>query len=65
MLRGRLEEAMKGAVQKGIAEGSIPAAVAEAAIEISDTKQEAHGDFACNLAMVSAKKAGTNPRALA
>lgn len=33
-------------------------------VEISDTKQPEHGDFACNFAMVASKKAGTNPRQL-
>lgn len=33
-------------------------------IEIADTKQPEHGDFACNIAMTGSKLAGMNPRAL-
>ena len=31
-------------------------------IEISDTKQPEHGDFACNFALVASKQSGLNPR---
>ncbi|CAN5567752.1 arginine--tRNA ligase [soil metagenome] len=65
MIREKLEKAVKEAVAKGVADGTIPATVAEVPVEISDTKQEAHGDYTCNLAMVAAKRAGANPRALA
>lgn len=34
-------------------------------IQIGDTKQESHGDFACNTALMLAKKAKKNPRELA
>jgi arginyl-tRNA synthetase len=34
----------------------------EAVVEIIDTKQPEHGDFACNFAMAAAKKAGMQPR---
>ena len=33
-------------------------------IEIADTKQPEHGDFACNIAMAGSKLAGMNPRAI-
>ncbi len=34
----------------------------EAQVEIIDTKQPEHGDYACNFAMVATKKAGLPPR---
>ncbi|MEE9160760.1 MAG: arginine--tRNA ligase, partial [Gammaproteobacteria bacterium] len=34
-------------------------------IQIERTRDQAHGDFACNIAMVLAKQAKTNPRELA
>lgn len=34
-------------------------------IQITRTKDESHGDFACNLAMMLAKPAGKNPREMA
>ena len=34
-------------------------------INISNTKDKSHGDFACNIAMMLAKPAGMNPRELA
>ncbi len=34
-------------------------------IAIQNTKDKSHGDFACNIAMMLAKPAGMNPRALA
>ncbi|CAN5381462.1 arginine--tRNA ligase [soil metagenome] len=33
-------------------------------VEISDTKQKEHGDYACNFAMMASKRAGMNPRAI-
>lgn len=33
-------------------------------VEIVDTKQPEHGDYACNFALIAAKKAGMNPREL-
>jgi len=34
-------------------------------IELERTRQQSHGDFSCNIAMVLAKQLGTNPRQLA
>lgn len=44
--------------------GVLPADI-EANIQINRTKDQNHGDFACNLAMMLAKPAGKNPRELA
>ena len=64
MLRDSLKQAVEAAVETLVASGRLPAAVREVPIEISDTKSPEHGDYACNLAMVAAKRAATNPRAL-
>ncbi len=64
MLRDALQHTIETAVAALVREGRLPAAVAEVPVEISDTKSPDHGDYACNLAMSAAKKAGMNPRAL-
>ncbi len=64
MLRATLQSTVEAAVAALVREGRLPAAVADVPVEISDTKSPDHGDYACNLAMVAAKKAGMNPRAL-
>lgn len=43
----------------------LPADVPRPAIEIERTRDPAHGDFACNIALRLAKAAGRNPRQLA
>ena len=47
------------------AEGSLPAELSRKAIAVEPPRDPAHGDLATNVAMVLAKGAGTNPRALA
>ncbi len=47
------------------AEGVIPAGVARRAVSIEPPRDPSHGDLSTNAAMVLAKPAGTNPRALA
>src|SRR5579863_5761630 len=42
----------------------LPAEIA-ARVEVTPTREEAHGDAATNAAMVAAKAAGRNPRELA
>lgn len=44
--------------------GELPADI-EANIQITRTRDQSHGDFACNLAMMLAKPAGKNPREIA
>ena len=46
-------------------EGALPAGLARASITVEPPRDPAHGDLATNAAMVLAKPAGTNPRALA
>lgn len=64
MLREHLKKRIEAVIRCLIAEEKLPAAVGEVDFEILDTRQPEHGDYACNLAMVAAKKAGMNPRQL-
>lgn len=45
--------------------GTIPAGLNRAAVTVEPPRDPSHGDLATNAAMVLAKPAGTNPRALA
>ena len=47
------------------AEGSLPAGLKRKGVAVEPPRDSAHGDLATNAAMVLAKAAGTNPRALA
>jgi len=47
------------------AAGSLPAGLSRANVSVEPPRDPAHGDLATNAAMVLAKPAGTNPRALA
>ena len=46
-------------------EGVLPAGLARGAVSVEPPRDPSHGDLATNAAMVLAKPAGTNPRALA
>jgi len=46
-------------------EGALPAGVDRAAVTVEPPRDPAHGDLATNAAMVLARHAATNPRALA
>ena len=48
-----------------VAEGQLPAEVNRKAVAVEPPRDASHGDLATNAAMVLAKAAGTNPRALA
>ena len=48
-----------------VAEGALPADLNRAGITVEPPRDPAHGDLSTNAAMVLAKPAGTNPRALA
>jgi arginyl-tRNA synthetase len=48
-----------------VAAGDLPAGLSRAAVTVEPPRDVAHGDLATNAAMVLAKPAGTNPRALA
>jgi len=47
------------------AEGQLPPALDRGAVAVEPPRDASHGDLATNAAMVLAKRAGTNPRALA
>jgi arginyl-tRNA synthetase len=47
------------------ADGALPAGLARKAVTVEPPRDPSHGDLATNAAMVLAKPAGTNPRALA
>src|SRR3546814_1575942 len=46
-------------------EGQLPAGIERKAVAVGPPRDASHGDLATNAAMVLAKRAGTNPRALA
>ena len=48
-----------------VAAGTLPAGLSRAAVAVEPPRDPSHGDLAINAAMVLAKPAGTNPRALA
>ncbi|WP_343343654.1 arginine--tRNA ligase [Sphingomicrobium sp. XHP0239] len=48
-----------------VADGTLPEALPRKAVAVEPPRDPAHGDLATNAAMVLAKPAGTNPRALA
>ncbi|MBC8063367.1 MAG: arginine--tRNA ligase [Chlorobia bacterium] len=64
MIRVSLQQIVASAVANLVQSGQLPEAVSEVRIEISDTKQPEHGDYACNFALVASKPAGMNPRQL-
>ena len=47
------------------AEGALPSGIDRGAVAVEPPRDPSHGDLATNAAMVLAKPAGTNPRALA
>ncbi|MET0370316.1 MAG: arginine--tRNA ligase [Sphingobium sp.] len=47
------------------ADGALPAGLSRKAVTVEPPRDPSHGDLATNAAMVLAKPAGTNPRALA
>jgi arginyl-tRNA synthetase len=61
LLRDILQQFVESAVDSLIASGQLPE-VARVPVEITDTKNPDHGDYACNFALVATKKAGLPPR---
>jgi arginyl-tRNA synthetase len=62
LIRDSLQQIVASAVARLIESGHLPEAVRDVRVEISDTKQPEHGDYACNFAMAASKAAGMNPR---
>ena len=56
---------LDGVLDELVAEGALPADLDRKNVTVEPPRDPAHGDLATNAAMVLAKGAGTNPRALA
>jgi arginyl-tRNA synthetase len=56
---------LDGVLDELVAEGSLPAELDRKNVTVEPPRDPTHGDLATNAAMVLAKVAGTNPRALA
>ena len=65
MLRSFLADLLRAAVASLVAQGKLPETARAVEVEIQDTKQPEHGDFACNFALVAAKSSGMTPRSIA
>ncbi|MBS1718698.1 MAG: arginine--tRNA ligase [Armatimonadetes bacterium] len=61
MLRDFINSIVSKAVQSLIAEHGWPATLLDL-VELQDTKNPEHGDFACNFALVASKQVGKPPR---
>jgi arginyl-tRNA synthetase len=61
LFAGHVDTALDALVRAG----TLPAGLNRAAVAVEPPRDAAHGDLATNAAMVLAKPAGTNPRALA
>ena len=61
MLRDTLKQLVESSIDSLIASGKL-SPDARVPVEITDTKNPEHGDFACNFALVATKKAGVPPR---
>ncbi|MBW4329711.1 arginine--tRNA ligase [Stakelama sp. CBK3Z-3] len=61
----RFADYLSQALDALVAAGDLPPELNRAAITVEPPRDAAHGDLATNAAMVLAKPAGTNPRALA
>ena len=60
-----LRGAVVAALDALVAEGALPAGLDYSAVAVEPPRDAAHGDMATNAAMVLARPAGQNPRALA
>ena len=64
-LYARFSALLDGILDELVAEGLLPADANRKAVAVEPPRDASHGDLATNAAMVLAKSAGTNPRALA
>jgi arginyl-tRNA synthetase len=64
-LYARFSALLDGILDDLVAEGVLPADASRKAVAVEPPRDAAHGDLATNAAMVLARAAGTNPRALA
>lgn len=67
MTPDELSEALSAALAAAVADGTLalPAEDVPASVHVERPRQREHGDWATNVALQLAKKAGTTPRALA
>ncbi|MGM0564661.1 MAG: arginine--tRNA ligase [Pseudomonadota bacterium] len=63
-MKEQLEQLIGEALDTLKTQGKVPAEM-EPAVQIARTKDDSHGDFACNIAMVLAKPCGAPPREIA
>ncbi|MDX1634961.1 MAG: arginine--tRNA ligase [Marinobacter sp.] len=63
-MKETVTQLLESALASLVAEGVLPAD-AEFTPTVGNTKDKAHGDYACNIALVAAKSAGCAPRQLA
>ncbi|MBO9714323.1 arginine--tRNA ligase [Sphingomonas sp.] len=64
-LYARFAAHLDAALDALVATGTLPAGLERRAVTVEPPRDASHGDLATNAAMVLAKPAGTNPRALA
>ncbi|GAO39454.1 arginine--tRNA ligase [Sphingomonas changbaiensis NBRC 104936] len=64
-LHARFTAAINAVLDDLASEGALPGGLARSGLTVEPPRDPAHGDLATNAAMVLAKPAGTNPRALA
>ena len=64
-LYARFAAHLDAALDALVAAGDLPAGLERRAVTVEPPREASHGDLATNAAMVLAKPAGTNPRALA
>ena len=64
-LYARFSALLDGILDEIVSEGRLPADASRKAVAVEPPRDPSHGDLATNAAMVLAKAAGTNPRALA
>ena len=64
-LYARFSALLAGILDDLVAEGALPAEINRKPVAVEPPRDASHGDLATNAAMVLAKAAGTNPRALA
>ena len=61
----RIAAQLDSLIDEMVAAGELPDGLNRTAVTVEPPRDAAHGDMATNAAMVLAKPAGTNPRALA